>query len=83
MPETVAQNGKALAAASLWALLVGFVTDNLFEFLINHWDTIAAALVAFVPAEYAGIAAGVLTFAFKLIRNFKKPTAPKKIDPNY
>lgn len=76
MSEAIASNGKALAFASLWALFVGFLVDN--------WDAIAAAALAVIPAQYAGVAAGLLTLIFKLIQLFfKKPTAPKKIDPNY
>lgn len=75
MPEVAAKGGKALAFASIWALLVGFLVEN--------WDAVAAALMSVIPAEYAGIAAGALTLVYKLVRMFFAPAAPKKLDPNY
>jgi hypothetical protein len=74
MSEVAAKSGKALAWASLWALLVGFLVEN--------WDVVAGAIMSVVPAEYASIAAGVMTLIFKLISLFFK-TAPKKIDTRY
>jgi hypothetical protein len=74
MSETVNAGSKALALASVWALLVGFLVEN--------WDALAGAILSIIPAEYAGIAAGVFTLIFKVLQMFFK-TAPKKLDTRY